>query len=79
MCNLKTASQEVWFGCVDHFRVIDSMWTQVTLKFVMRFVLSQHQETMMKHPVMPISNQSVLDYVFLSISKGTVQSVAGGF
>lgn len=33
----------------------------------------------MKHPVMPISNQSVLDYVFLSISKGTVQSVAGGF
>lgn len=43
MCNLKTASQEVWFGCVDHFRVIDSMWTQVTLKFVTRFVLSQHQ------------------------------------
>lgn len=37
------ASQEVWFECADHFKVMDSMWTQVTLEFVKRIVLSQQQ------------------------------------
>lgn len=74
---------------MDHFKVIDSMWTQVRLKFVMCFVLSQHQEdddetpwVQMKMTIswnMLIFEQAVLDYVFLSISKGTVQSVAGNF
>lgn len=33
----------------------------------------------MKHPMMPSFDQSELEYLLFSISKGSVQSVAGGF
>lgn len=72
---------------MDHFQVMDSIWTQVRRKFVLFFVLSQHQgdddETLWDQMKirwnMLIFEQAVLDYVFLSTSKGTVQSVAGNF